>query len=98
MGRLQDGPYRYREDLGGLCNICSEYFQKKILHKIELVKRHLKRDYEHEFTVNQQGKINHNNCVDHFLPYAFGTCTDVYTSRCENCANFYNFSKIFLHK
>jgi len=25
MGRLENGPYRYREDLGGLCSICAEY-------------------------------------------------------------------------
>ena len=60
---------------------------------MKLVKRHLKRDYEHKLTVNQQGRINHNNCIVHCLLYAFGTCTDVYTSRCENCANFYNFFK-----
>ena len=25
MGHLENGPYRYREDLGGLCFICVEY-------------------------------------------------------------------------
>ena len=25
MARLANGPFRYREDLGGLCIICSEY-------------------------------------------------------------------------
>ena len=65
---------------------------------MESVKRHLKRDYERELIVNQQGKINHNNCVDHCLLYAFGTCIDVHTSRCENCANFYIFFKNKLRK
>ena len=26
MARLTDGPYVYRNDLGGLCSICNEYF------------------------------------------------------------------------
>jgi hypothetical protein len=26
MGRLTNGPYIYRNDLGGLCSICNEYF------------------------------------------------------------------------
>jgi hypothetical protein len=25
MTRLQDGPYKYRSDLGGLCSTCAEY-------------------------------------------------------------------------
>jgi hypothetical protein len=25
MTRISDGPFKYREDLGGLCSICSQY-------------------------------------------------------------------------
>src|SRR5256885_7949598 len=60
---------------------------------MELIKRHLKRDYERELTVNQQGKMNYDNGIDHCLPYAFGTCTDTHTSRYENCTRFYDFFK-----
>ena len=60
---------------------------------MELIKRHLKRDYERELTISQQGIINHYSCIDHCLPYAFGICIETHTSRCENCAKFYNFFK-----
>ena len=42
MGRLQDGPYRYREDLGGLCNICSEYFYNVFEELVNLIRNYAK--------------------------------------------------------
>ncbi|RHZ77157.1 hypothetical protein Glove_184g91 [Diversispora epigaea] len=88
MARIEDGPYKYREDLGGLCSICAEYgyedlakiirlhienlpVQNKLLQDVELIKRHMKREYVCEISVGNNGHIEHNECIDHCLLYAF---------------------------
>ena len=42
MRRLQDGSYRYHEDLGGLCNICSEYFYNVFEELANLIRNYAK--------------------------------------------------------
>ncbi|RHZ71753.1 hypothetical protein Glove_253g31 [Diversispora epigaea] len=91
MARIEDGPYKYRENLGGLCSICAEYgyevfddlakiirlhienlpVQNKLLQDVELIKRHMKREYVCEINVGNNGHIEHNECIDHCLLYAF---------------------------
>ncbi|RHZ78758.1 hypothetical protein Glove_156g31 [Diversispora epigaea] len=91
MARIEDGPYKYREDLGGLCSICAEYgyeifddlakiirlhienllVQNKLLQDVELIKRHMKREYVCEISVGNNGHIEHNECIDHCLLYVF---------------------------
>jgi hypothetical protein len=41
MARLQDGPYRYRADLGGLCSACAEYGYAVFETLSNLVKTHV---------------------------------------------------------
>ena len=42
MGRLQDRSYRYYENLGGLCNICSEYFYNVFEKLANLIRNYAK--------------------------------------------------------
>ncbi|RHZ65038.1 hypothetical protein Glove_319g71 [Diversispora epigaea] len=91
MTRIADGPYRYREDLGGLCSICAEYgyetfddlikiiklhiennlIQNKLLQDVEQIRRHMKREYVRELIVKNNGQIEHDECINHCLPFAF---------------------------
>ena len=41
MVRLDNGPFRYREDLGGLCIICSEYGYQPFENLCMLVNIHI---------------------------------------------------------
>ncbi|GBB91444.1 hypothetical protein RclHR1_18760002 [Rhizophagus clarus] len=111
MGHLKNGPYRYREDLGGLCSIYAEYgynifddlvkiissyvkdhkYRISLLHQLELIRRHIKREYVHEICVENNGRIEHKECIDHCLPYAFGICNKMHIYRCDECSKFYSF-------
>lgn len=41
MARLANGPFRYREDLGGLCIICSEYGYQTFENLCMLINIHI---------------------------------------------------------
>jgi hypothetical protein len=41
MGRIEDGPYRYREDLGGLCSICAEYGYEVFDDLAKIIRLHI---------------------------------------------------------
>ena len=41
MARIQDGPYRYREDLGGLCSICAEYGYEVFDDLVKIIRLHI---------------------------------------------------------
>ncbi|UZO03157.1 uncharacterized protein OCT59_023569 [Rhizophagus irregularis] len=109
MARLQNGRFKYREDLEGLCLTCNDYgyqpienlielvnmnFSDKILrgiliHKLELLRRHLKRDYEKELVMNEDGTTDHVDCINHCLLFAFGECKQQHFSRCQECDTFF---------
>jgi hypothetical protein len=42
MARLQNGQFKYQEDLGGLCAICNEYGYDVFSNLLELVKTKIK--------------------------------------------------------
>ena len=85
MCRL-NGQFKYREDLGGLCITCDFYGyqvfnsidaselcsedKKELIHKIELIRRHIKHGLEEEIKVLNNGLLEHNPCLNH----AFGEC------------------------
>uniref|UniRef100_U9UEF6 Uncharacterized protein n=1 Tax=Rhizophagus irregularis (strain DAOM 181602 / DAOM 197198 / MUCL 43194) TaxID=747089 RepID=U9UEF6_RHIID len=74
MARLKNSTnLKYRDDLGGLCQICNDYgFENMILDQLDKLKRQLKRDFEKELAVNPDGQVIHDPCISHCLPYAFG--------------------------
>jgi len=54
MARLQNGQFKYQEDLGGLCAICNEYGYDVFSNLLELVKTKIK---------------NHNQQVSEIIIY-----------------------------
>jgi hypothetical protein len=51
----------------------------------------LRRSYERELVVNADGMTNHDPCISHCLPYAFGNCYKIHNSRCFKCDQFFEF-------
>ena len=45
MARIEDGPYRYREDLEGLCSICAEYGYEVFDNLAKIIKLHIKNHF-----------------------------------------------------
>ncbi|RIB27555.1 hypothetical protein C2G38_2160165 [Gigaspora rosea] len=94
MTLLRDGPYAYHDDLGGLYYTCNEYgygvFEEleelnQLIDKLDFLRRHLNRNYEKELQVNCLGCTYHTETLEHCLLYAFGDCSEQYTSNCKNC-------------
>src|SRR6266498_2082102 len=50
-----------------------------------MLRRHLKRDYENELLVHDDGTTSHVDCINHCLLYAFGECAEQHYSRCTTC-------------
>ncbi|RHZ85190.1 hypothetical protein Glove_70g69 [Diversispora epigaea] len=46
-------------------------------------KRFLKRDYPKHLHIMHDGKVVHDSCINHCLPFAFGNCNEAYISECE---------------
>src|SRR6266487_4674024 len=51
----------------------------------------MKREYVRKISVESNGHIKHDECIDHCLPYAFGECEKTHSIRCCQCSNFYSF-------
>ncbi len=60
---------------------------------MEFLQRHLKRNYEKELVVNENGTTNHVDCINHCLLFAFGECTQQHFSRCQECDKMLNLLK-----
>ncbi len=48
MGQLENGPYRYREDLGGLCSICAKYGYNIFNDLVKIISSHTE---DHKYQV-----------------------------------------------
>ncbi|CAG8855357.1 44732_t:CDS:1, partial [Gigaspora margarita] len=62
----------------------------QLLERLEKLKRHLRRGYEKELIVREDGRVEHNPCISHCLPYAFGECVYSHETRCPNCDELFN--------
>jgi len=51
----------------------------------------MKREYVREICVENNGKIEHKECIDHCLLYAFGIYDKMHILRCSECSKFYSF-------
>ena len=56
-----------------------------MINQLETIKRHLKREYEKELTINTLGHVQHDNCIEHCLKFAFGNCNEEHSEHCEKC-------------
>jgi hypothetical protein len=43
----------------------------------------LKREYEKELSINSLGYVQHDNCIEHCLKFAFGNCNEEHLEHCE---------------
>ncbi|RHZ89316.1 hypothetical protein Glove_16g30 [Diversispora epigaea] len=99
MTRIEDGPYRYQygyEIFDNLAKIIklhveNNLVQNKLLQDVEQIRRHIKREYVRELKVKNNGHIEHDKCIDHCLPFAFGECTETHIIRCNQCSKLYLF-------
>jgi len=55
------------------------------VNDLEKLRHHLKRGFENELTVNEDGTIPHVDTINHCLLYAFGECTQEHKTRCTTC-------------
>lgn len=51
----------------------------------------MKRNFERELVINQNGTVSHDGCINHCLLYAFGECNYHHTLRCANCDELFVF-------
>ncbi len=55
------------------------------MNDLEKLRHHLKRGFENELTVNEDGTILHVDTINHCLLYVFGKCTQEHKTRCTTC-------------
>lgn len=62
-----------------------------ILDQLDKLKRQLKRGFEKELAVNPDGRVIHDPCISHCLPYAFGECNNKHKTQCLKCNQLFEF-------
>jgi hypothetical protein len=60
-------------------------FKNSLVNKLEKLRHHLKREFENELVVDEDGTISHSDIINHCLLYAFGECTQEHKTRCAAC-------------
>ncbi|RIB13654.1 hypothetical protein C2G38_2197242 [Gigaspora rosea] len=85
-----------------LANIIRTNFTNKNLmvrniYLILIIKAKHRRGYEEELIVREDGCVEHNPCISHYLPYAFGECVYSHETQCPNCDELFNFLD-FIHR
>ncbi|CAH1771392.1 8543_t:CDS:2, partial [Entrophospora sp. SA101] len=58
---LNDGSFVYKGDMGN-----------QLIAKLESIQHHLKHEYDKEPKADFLGHTYHVECLEHYLPYAFG--------------------------
>ena len=51
-----------------------------------MIQCHLKWEYEKELTINTLEYVQHDNCIEHCLKFAFGDCNEQHLEHCEKCS------------
>ena len=67
------------------------------MKRLERFKWYLKWNYEEELIVKSDGYIDHNSCISHCLPYAFGKYISKHEIQCSDCDQLFEFLD-FLYK
>ncbi|GBC08198.1 hypothetical protein RclHR1_07960014 [Rhizophagus clarus] len=82
-----DYAYQLFEDLIKLVSnkIMDKKMKNELTTQLEMLHHHLKKDYENELFVHNNGTTKHVDCINHCLLYAFGKCAEQYYSRCAAC-------------
>ncbi|CAJ0843733.1 19790_t:CDS:2 [Entrophospora sp. SA101] len=60
--------------------------QNELITQLEKTQRHLNREYGNELIIDDLGNVQHDNCIEHCLNFAFGDCNEHHPISCENCS------------
>jgi len=55
------------------------------VNELEKLRYHLKRGFENELTVNEDGITSHVDTINHCMLYAFGEYIQEYQTHCTIC-------------
>jgi hypothetical protein len=61
------------------------FYKNELINELEKLRHHLKRGFENELHINEDGSISHVDTINHCLLYAFGECTQEHKTRCAMC-------------
>ena len=61
-----------------------------MVHDIEFLQYHMKREFEEELLVNNNETTDHVRCINHCLLYAFDVCTQAHPEQCKKCDQLFN--------
>ncbi|CAJ0843966.1 2348_t:CDS:10 [Entrophospora sp. SA101] len=70
-------------------NNLDKELKANFIHRIELLRRHMKLNYEKEIKIETDGQPHHDPCISHCLLYAFGICEENHANTCQNCDEFW---------
>ncbi|GES74920.1 hypothetical protein GLOIN_2v1535567 [Rhizophagus clarus] len=59
--------------------------RNSLVNELEKLRHHLKRGFENELIVNEDGTVPHMDTINHCLLYVFRECTQEHKSRCAMC-------------
>ncbi|UZO28005.1 uncharacterized protein OCT59_021551 [Rhizophagus irregularis] len=74
-------------------NFSNKIQRDQLIHKLECLHHHLKRNYERELFVNEDGTADHVDCINHCLLFAFRECMHQHVSRCQECDEIFTLFK-----
>ncbi|CAB4406084.1 unnamed protein product [Rhizophagus irregularis] len=66
-------------------NFSNKIQRDQLIHELECLRCHLKRNYERELFVHKSDTTDHVDCINHCLLFAFGECTQQHFSQCQEC-------------
>ncbi|GBB98765.1 hypothetical protein RclHR1_33110001, partial [Rhizophagus clarus] len=74
-------------------NFSNKIQRDQLIHELEWLRCHLKRDYERELFVNENGMADHVDCINHCLLFVFRECMHQHFSRCQECDKIFTLFK-----
>ncbi|RHZ44282.1 hypothetical protein Glove_744g11 [Diversispora epigaea] len=79
--------YEVFDNLINTVNLYIEENQEKnnLINAIENLRHYLRRGYEKEIIIKNDGTAIYDNCINHCLLYAFNKCTQEHEFRCPTC-------------
>ena len=63
--------------------------QEQLLHLSTQSKWHYERTFEEELIITEEGKTQHNDCINHCILHALGDCQQDHNKACYRCSILY---------
>ncbi|RHZ79175.1 hypothetical protein Glove_151g136 [Diversispora epigaea] len=67
--------------------------KNNLINTVENLRHHLRRGFEKEITIENNGMVVHDNCINHCLLYAFNECSEKHKFRCQLCDQLFSLLK-----